>query len=1101
MKKVVQLWTLFGIGSFIIAAYLFPSVMPLLNLSITMNRNEALEKAALFIQKKNFTVPDSSKVAAFIDDAHVQNFVELEGGGKDVFVQMFERNYYHPYRWKVRFFKEKAVEESEVYFTPQGSLYGYKHLVSENTLGAILSKQHAQTLAEQELKAFDVDLSQYMLVEHTQHEVMSKRLDHEFTYERTDISLRDGKYRVHVKVAGDQVVEFNHFVKVPDKFLRMYQEMRSSNSMLTLIGLILLYALYLLIFGGLIIYHLYKTRFMLWKASAITALVVAFLSNVLVNINQSSLWGLYYQTSMPYSFFVLNMLISLIMGFITYGALIFVSGVVGEGVTRITQDRHVQLWDFFKSGYLRSSAYIEHVAWAYGFVGVFCLYEVLFYKSAFEYLGWWMPASDLSDINILSAYVPWLNPIALSLQAGFFEELLFRAIPLGLMLWIVPKIKHRPILLALVLIGQGIVFGLLHTGYPGLPSYARLVELIPVACGFGLIYYFIGIIPGIIAHFVYDALLYSLPLFVSSFIIQKIIVLFFILLPLLIALYSYARGLIVLDSTHLNVAWEPLRGAQPEQEQVELADEYIQMPRMKRYIVLACGILGMLGVYQYRITHYDTHPLQVTKVQALQIAQKICEQEFNISLDDWQKCCAIRPYKDAGMDFIWRTYGIEAFQKLRDRYLYAPTWQVRFIRFDTDVAHRAEEYVAYVGPKSDDIKIARIVPEIEEGACLSQEQAAGIAYTFLEKEYGINKSEVEFISAQEKDVSHRKDWLFIFKDAAHYYAFDKGQGRLRIEIAGDKVVAHDAFIYPGEEWTRAQQAEDMKKNLFQMIITMLVGLLFFIIFIQFIGQAFNKKQLKHIIFAWGPLGLLLGLFAYVNDLPIFLSRFNTIQPWMHQIFQMSMSFGMGLITALVSIIFMLGILNSYYKPRLRYNFLPAIEYGIFLFIMLRILGALFSDYVPYTSPFVIQASSYFAGYGIFFEYLQSCLYTSILFIGSMKIAHMLGWPLLQNIVQVLLYLLLSFHMIFGQNCYFLSDIPLIGILWTLVLCAGYYLVFRYDMLYVFISFVTLYSIRCAERIFISDFPDSSMHYAIALVLFVGAVIQVFRLMQKFSDRK
>ena len=52
-----------------------------------------------------------------------------------------------------------------------------------------------------------------------------------------------------------------------------------------------------------------------------------------------------------------------------------------------------------------------------------------FYYATNRWLGWWQPSEQLTDPNILASAVPALAPIAMSLQAGFMEECVFRAHP------------------------------------------------------------------------------------------------------------------------------------------------------------------------------------------------------------------------------------------------------------------------------------------------------------------------------------------------------------------------------------------------------------------------------------------------------------------------------------------------------------------------------------------------------------------------------------------------------------------------------------------------------------------------------------------------
>ena len=1100
MKRMLQIWCFLGLVSFIGALYLFPFVYPILHLSITMNRSCALQKAAEFVQARGFETNQSLSVAMFANDQDAQNFTELVGGGKDVFVEMFEKDYYQPYYWKVRFYKEQSVEETEVVFTPQGKLYGYEHKVSEKTPGVSLSLKDAQEKVEEELKAFDVDLATYKLVEHTQEEVVSKRLDHVFTYERTDISMKDGKYRILVKVAGDQVITCKRFIKVPDAFIRTYQEMRSSNQLLGVVGTLFLLGFYVCMFGAFIAYSLYKTRYLSWKAPFYIAIFCAILIGVGFNVNMYPLWGFSYQTHMPYYLFIVQKLFIVVSSVFLYFVIFFLASLLGEGITRMVHGNQVQLWDFVKPGYFRSTLYIQHVAWAYGFVGFFCLYEVVFQFLMSTYFGWWMPASDLSDVNVLSAYLPWFGPIMNSFQAGFTEELLFRAIPLGLLLWLVPDMKKRPGLFFVAMLAQGTIFGLAHAPYPMQPSYARVIELIPVSFGFGYIYCFVGLIPGIMAHYVYDALLMSIPLFVSHFTLQKIIALFFILLPLLIALYSYARGLIELDSIHLNSSWKRFY-IEKAQETEAQDDEYAHMPKLVRYIILVCGVLGIFGAYQYHQTSYDVSALEITKSDALKIAQEACQKQFNVSLESWEKYVLLPAYDNPGLNFIWKTYGKEEFIKLQDRYGYDPSWKVRFIRFDTDVSCRAEEYQAFVGPKQGQLSVVKIVPEIEKGACLSQEEAAEIAYDCLKTKYGVEKFEVVFISAVEKDHVHRKDWIFIFKDAAQYYSYDQGHGRLTVMIAGDQVIRTIASIYPGEEWDRAQQSENMLKFLVQIIVLVIVWMCTVYAWMVCAWKMFKKSRISAFLTFWLPVFASLVTISIINMQPASFSMFNTVQPYSHQLVFTLLFSIVGLLFGLVGRMLGLAIITEKYSKVVGRNFLPAVEFGIFLYAFASWLDCMFPHNMPFVSSISRYANDYSVAFGIFNDFFGMSIVFSAMYVGLIYFAQRFSGCLLRSTILFVLSALSISGMLFAQNIYYLYDIPLLSICLGSVLFAGYHFVFRYDLIYVFVSFATWFFIDLVQPIFMQDIPGSGLAYFIAAILFAGAVICMLLLLDRFSYRK
>ena len=79
---------------------------------------------------------------------------------------------------------------------------------------------------------------------------------------------------------------------------------------------------------------------------------------------------------------------------------------------------------------------------------------------------------------MLAAYFPWLSSIAISLQAGFWEECLFRAIPTAGAALLGQRYGRSRLWIAGAFLLQMIIFGAAHANYPAQPAYARVVELL-----------------------------------------------------------------------------------------------------------------------------------------------------------------------------------------------------------------------------------------------------------------------------------------------------------------------------------------------------------------------------------------------------------------------------------------------------------------------------------------------------------------------------------------------------------------------------------------------------------------------------------------------
>ena len=191
-------------------------------------------------------------------------------------------------------------------------------------------------------------------------------------------------------------------------------------------------------------------------------------------------------------------------------ALVFMAA---ESLTRRAFPHQPQLWRVWSREAGASRAVLGRTLGGYGFVPLELALVAGFYYATNRWLGWWQPSEVLTDPNILSSAVPALMPIAVSLQAGFMEECLFRAVPLALGALIGAHFGHRRSGIAIAFVLQAVIFGGAHANYPGFPSYSRLVELVVPSMLWAAIFLRFGLLPTILLHALFDLALFSIPLF------------------------------------------------------------------------------------------------------------------------------------------------------------------------------------------------------------------------------------------------------------------------------------------------------------------------------------------------------------------------------------------------------------------------------------------------------------------------------------------------------------------------------------------------------------------------------------------------------------
>ena len=145
-------WILLGfvaIGATYAGVRYFPQAFSIVALDITMDRDRALAGARAIMERDRRGPADSRQAASFGGDEEAQTFVELEGGGKDVFTRMLRDGLYSAYTWRVRHFKEGETNETTIRFTPDGRAYGFVERLKDDAPGAALEAAAARKIAEE----------------------------------------------------------------------------------------------------------------------------------------------------------------------------------------------------------------------------------------------------------------------------------------------------------------------------------------------------------------------------------------------------------------------------------------------------------------------------------------------------------------------------------------------------------------------------------------------------------------------------------------------------------------------------------------------------------------------------------------------------------------------------------------------------------------------------------------------------------------------------------------------------------------------------------------------------------------------------------------
>src|SRR5262245_28398925 len=190
-----------AVAALVVAWRLFPLAIPAVNLDIRLAREEAIAKARAIAERQALLPADLRAAARFSHDEALQNYVELEGGGKAAFAALVAGDVYSPYRWEVRLFAPGETTEETVRFRPDGAPLGFSLRVPQTFVpgdraGLALDRTTAQALAERGAHDdWGVDFGEYRLLEATEQTRTTGRVDHAFVYERTSGHLGESRFR------------------------------------------------------------------------------------------------------------------------------------------------------------------------------------------------------------------------------------------------------------------------------------------------------------------------------------------------------------------------------------------------------------------------------------------------------------------------------------------------------------------------------------------------------------------------------------------------------------------------------------------------------------------------------------------------------------------------------------------------------------------------------------------------------------------------------------------------------------------------------------------------------------------------------------------
>ena len=250
------------------------------------------------------------------------------------------------WNWKVRWFKPLEKEELNLRIDGRGNLSFISHAVPENQEGGELTNEEAQDVAKAFLLDwFDLDVADTTLYKPLEARSYKRenRVDHSFVWERTDIKVEDGEFRIVASVQGSRIGTAYKAYKAPEEFLRELRERTARSTIVSTLSTIAV--LVTAVLAAVHLLRLYRNR-QVDRKLPLVAGILACLHFTLEELNGLPAFFKDYNTSEAMGTFLGGEAIGLVTGAAAVGIFIFLLCALGDTLYRLERPREMQIADW-----------------------------------------------------------------------------------------------------------------------------------------------------------------------------------------------------------------------------------------------------------------------------------------------------------------------------------------------------------------------------------------------------------------------------------------------------------------------------------------------------------------------------------------------------------------------------------------------------------------------------------------------------------------------------------------------------------------------------------------------------------------------------------
>jgi len=872
-----RIWWLAILG--ILGLYIYlrydAKVFPSASINLKVPRIEIIRSARQLANKFGYDQANTIESTQFTVDNQAKTFLEYEFG-IDQANQLMKEDL-PIWFWRTRLCREHEQEEFRIWLNTTGKMQAFSHELENDKRLPSLSRQDALKLASEFIKGnSSLSLDSYTLTKSANYK-QPHRVDHSFTWQDNNRDFHGAKLRVQVAIAGNQVSQFNYYMYVPETFQRKFSTLRSSNQLLQSIASIF-YSL-LQVASIFIFFWAVSTKGIRWRFAIAVAGVLTFI-DLLDSFNDIASVIDSYDTEKLFSGYFLEFIIDCaVSGLAKFISCLMLAGSA-EFIYRISYPKKVALENIFLRSAYRTKSFISGNVVGHLLVGINLGWIVVYYLAGAHWHVW-CPLG-IENYQVLSTVVPFFSAISTGISAAINEEFLYRVLALSLF-----QRLTRSFWLANLF--QAAAWGFMHSTYPQEPAYARGIELTAIGLMHGWVLKRYGLLPCLVGHYLFDALVSVKMLFgandfglKSSAIIP--LVPFFILLIiafLKIKRWGYRNDIPLQNRALIKLSPRPQKSIIAQiKNQLEHAIAipvetlaYIRLLSKNAsallFLFAVSCLLLILPLLTYQSINKDI-VLSTSRPQIISLAKKELLRR-NIDVQGYKVLAKlIDDTNFLDMQYVYEKLKLQQTLLLAKETKQGLYWKVRFFK-----PLDPKEYIVWFDIKGKPVYFTLVEPEDTVGANLSEDAARDKVETYLGSALS-NWQPCKFENSFENKRKARTDYTLTYT-IPHLDVAD-AEFKVSIDVLGDVVSSMESGYDLPDHWLNERNKRTIKDEIFSYMRTA------FNVFIAVAGLFWAFGLLKGGYIKWQSAYLCtvfliaLSFLQHLNSCPQFYSSYLTTEP-------------------------------------------------------------------------------------------------------------------------------------------------------------------------------------------------------------------------------